>query len=175
MLSTTLLAAVIVAGQADSPNIPKEALDAIGYYVGDWRAEWTEDGGKCVDEFTVKWVRGKYCTILTETVMKPKGSFQSTLLSGWDAVNREIADCSFASDGSHSIERWKILSPTVEEARSTGVNAQGQSTESTYRIEKKSHDEMIVKITNRKEGGQSKPDLVFEYKRVKKPEKSTKK
>lgn len=175
MLSTVLLAASMVAGQADNPNVPEDAIKAIGYYVGDWRSEWTEDGEKCVDEFRVKWVRGRYCTILTGTAKKPESVSQSTLLSGWDALNKEIVDFSYASDGSHSIERWKILSPTVEEAQSTGVNAQGQPTESVFRIEKKTQDAFILKITNRKEGGESKPDLVFEYNRLKKPAKSAKK
>ncbi|MHB8899640.1 MAG: hypothetical protein ACYC6Y_12910 [Thermoguttaceae bacterium] len=73
------------------------------------------------------------------------------------------------------IERWKILSPTVEEGKSTGVNANGQLMESVFRIEKTSHDEFVLTITNRKEGGESKPDLKFVYERVEKAEKPAKK
>lgn len=170
-----LLVSVIAVGQADAPNVPKHALDSLGYYVGDWRSEWTEDGEKCAAEFTTKWVKGKYCTLMTGAMKTPKGVAQYTLISGWDALNEQIVDFSYASDGTHSIERWKIVSPKVEEARSTGVNAEGQATEAIFRIEKKDHNEFTLTITERKQGGQSKPDLTIHYKRSEKPTKPSKK
>jgi hypothetical protein len=171
--SALLLVASIVAAQADEPNIPKDAIKAIGYYVGDWRAERTEDGEKRVDEFTVKWVRGQYCTILTSTTTTPKGVSKGTLLSGWDALNKEIVDFSYGSDGSHSIERWKVVSSTVEEATSIGVNADGKRTTAAFRIEKKDRSNFTLTIADCKEGGESKPDLVINYKKIEKPKGST--
>jgi hypothetical protein len=177
MLSNAVLvlAAAMVVGPADKPNLPEEAKKAIGYYVGNWRGEWTENGEMYVNELSVKWVEGKHCTVLTSTTTSPKGVSHGTLLSGWDAVNKEIVDCSFESDGSHSIERWKIVSPTVEEAKSTGVSAQGRPMEAAFRIQKKDKDKFTITVTNRKEGGQSKPDLTVEYVKLlkaKKPEKN---
>ncbi|MGI6420249.1 MAG: hypothetical protein ACOX1P_31850 [Thermoguttaceae bacterium] len=158
-----VLAAAMVGAQPVEPNVPKEAIASLGYYVGEWRGTWTEDGVACVSEFTTRWVRGKYCTILTGAIRTPKGISQTTLLSGWEALNKEIVDFSYSSDGSHSIERWKIMSPTLEIAKSTGVSADGQATSSTCRIEKNGQDRFTQKITDRKEGNQTKPDIVIEY------------
>ena len=126
MLSgAVLLAASIVVGQATEPNIPKEVVESLGYYVGEWKSERTENGQVHTSQFTTEWVPGKYCTIIRGKVQSPDGGMQSTLLSGWDALTKEVVDYSYGSDGSQSMERWKIVSPTVEEATSTGVSATG--------------------------------------------------
>ena len=173
--SAVLLAASMVVGQAAEPNIPSDVIESLGYYVGEWKSERTENGRIHASQFTAEWMPGKYCTILRGKVQSPDGDRQFTLLSGWDVLTKEVVDYSYGSDGSQSMERWKIVSPTVEESTSTGVSVDGKPTSATYRIEKKGSDLFIQTITNRKEGDESKPDVVLEYKKAKNPEVPAKK
>ncbi len=176
MFSTTvLLAASMVVGQAEKPNVPENIVASMAYYIGTWRGEWREDGKACSIQFTAKWVPGKHCTLLTSRTKTPDGIVQETLLSGWDALAKEVVDYSYRSDGSHSMERWKIASPEVEEATSTGVSANGNPTKATYRIEKQGANKFDLKISDRKEGDQSKPDLLIKYEKIEKPEGTAKK
>ena len=172
MLSTALLMATsMVMAQPSEPNIPKEILASMEYFVGKWKGEGNEGGTVVREQVTGRWAPGKHCTILNARSRTPNGFVQVTLLSGWDALHKEVVDFSYGSDGSHSIERWKIASPTVEEATSAGVSASGKPTKAVFRIEKRSQDEFILKITERVEGDQRKPDIVIEYTRVKQAEK----
>ena len=172
MLSTAIvMAASMVMAQPTEPNIPKEVLTSMGYYVGKWKGEGNEDGAVLRYQLTTKWAPGKHCTILNIRMKTPDGVVRGTLVSGWDALKREVVDVSYMSDGSHSVERWKIASPTVEEATSTGVSASGKPTKATFRIEKRGPDEFILKVTDRVEGDEQKPDIVIEYTRVKQAKK----
>ena len=172
MLSTAfVMAASMVMGQPMEPNIPKDVLTSMDYYVGKWKGEGNDDGAALKIQFTTRWVPGKHCTIMNSRSKTPDGVVQGTLVSGWDALNKEVVDVSYGADGSSSVERWKIASPTVEEATSTGVNASGKPTKATFRIERRGPDEFILKITGRVEGDEKKPDLVMEYVRVRQAEK----
>jgi hypothetical protein len=172
MLNSALLLLVAsVAGQAVEPNIPKDVLASMDYYVGKWKGEGTDDGEVLRIQFTTRWAPGKHCTIMNMRSKTPDGVVLGTLVSGWDALNKEVVDVSYMSDGSRSVERWKIVSPKVEEATSTGVNADGKPTDSKFRIEKRSPDELVLTITNRVEGDEKKPDLVIKYVRVEQAEK----
>jgi hypothetical protein len=172
MLSTAVvMTALVVMGQPTEPNIPKEVLSSMDYYVGKWKGEGNEAGAELRYQLTTRWAPGKHCTILNARMRTPDGVVKTTLVSGWDALKMEVVDVSYMSDASHSIERWKIVSPTIEEATSTGVSASGKPTKALFRIEKRSADEFILKVTNRVEGDKQKPDIVIEYIRVKQAEK----
>ena len=168
MLSTALLMATsMVMAQPAEPNVPKEILAAMDYYVGKWKGEGNEAGVPLKLQITTRWAPGKHCTIMNGRIRTSEGVVKGTLLSGWDAQNKQVVDYSYGSDGSFGIERWTIASPKVEEATSTGVSASGKSTRAVFRIEKRSPDEFLLKITERVEGDARKPDIVIEYTRVK--------
>ncbi len=170
MLSTVLLMATsMVMAQPVVPNVPKEVLESMDYYVGRWKGEGTEAGTKY--QFTARWAPGKHCTIFNARIRTPDGVVQSTLISGWDAREEQVVDFSYGSDGSHSAERWTLASPTVEEAISTGVSASGKRTKANFRIEKRGSDEFVLRITDRVEGDARKPDIAIEYTRIKQAEK----
>ena len=168
MLTAALLMATSVTmAQPAEPNVPKEILTSMEYFVGKWKGEGKEGGTAVREQFTGKWSPGKHCTILNGRTRTTEGVVHVTLISGWDALNKEIVDYSYRSDGSHSVERWKIASPTVEEATSTGVSASGKPTKAVFRIEKRSQDEFLLTVTERVEGDERQPDIVIEYTRVK--------
>ncbi|MBM4095041.1 MAG: hypothetical protein FJ276_37380 [Planctomycetes bacterium] len=165
-----VMATSVLLGQTDKTGIPDDAANSLGYYVGTWQGEWKENDAVHSVQFTISWERGRHCTIARGRVKGPDSEIRVTLLSGWDALNREVVDFSYGSDGSHSIERWKIASSTVEEAVSTGASGSGKPTQAIIRTEKEGPDKFTQRITGRREGDESKPDILIEFRRVKNSE-----
>ena len=60
-----VLASSLVVGNIQEENIPQEAKESMGYYVGTWRGELTQGDNKGSIQLSAKWVTGKHCILMT--------------------------------------------------------------------------------------------------------------
>jgi hypothetical protein len=166
-LASVVLAASVVLGQAEKVKIPPTILKSLEYYVGEWTYEYEEEGVITKGSMSVTWAPGKQCTIGNSLETTKKGSWQSTLVSGWDALKNQIVDTGYGADGSTMTDRWTIKSPTLEESDGIGVSPESAVATRKLQIEKKP-DEFTWTASHRTEGDKALPDLTIVFHRIKK-------
>jgi hypothetical protein len=109
---------------AEGPVLPARYLEDQTYFEGNWIGEGNIGDATVVIKFTASWVPGKHSLILHGTTRRGKGAkevVEWTLLSGCDVSTQEMVDCSFGSDGTSSVTRWKSLSADEQVGKESGI------------------------------------------------------
>lgn len=129
---------------AETPDIPKKALEEMGYRVGKWQADLYVDGVKQAQALpeTTMWTPEKYCIIMHTTIHEKGVVFPATGITGWNAETKQLVEHWYGADGSYATFRYSLDKKkdswvgTAKWVYSDGTVAEGQSV-----VDKKSHDE----------------------------------
>ena len=100
---------------ADSPGIPKKALDAMKFFVGKWEGGSTVNGEEIAKENDERsWVPGKYCLTMKGSGIEKGARIQYSGICGWDAKGKQLVENWHASDGLSVVVRYPLKKMGVD-------------------------------------------------------------
>ena len=163
MLSTSLLlAASMVVGQ-----LPDQAVNELSYYVGEWDFQWTVDGVEYSGKWFVKWAPDKSCLVSHWKSVNANGPASGQKITSWDVAKTQVIDLDCGSTGAHSFSRGSKAADNLWNGEITGATSDGKTSMCKYEL-KQEADKFTWTRTERKEGGEPQPDLIFVFRKVKK-------
>lgn len=113
-----------VSFAAEAEIFPSTYIQEQTYFQGNWIGQGNIGDDAVTIKFMARWVPGKHGLLIQGSTRRNEGAaevVQWTLLSGCDVSTKEMVDCSFASDGTSSVTRWKSLSADEQAGKETGI------------------------------------------------------
>jgi hypothetical protein len=158
LITLTVLAATV--GQ-----LPEEAVNELDYYVGDWNFEWEVDDVTYRGTWSAKWAPDKSCLVSHWTSVSPIGKASGRKITGWDASKKQTVDLDCSSRGEIMVSRHSKVKDNLWIGEGTGSNEDGESVSCKFET-KTEPNRFTWTQTDRIEGGESQPDLVFVFRRM---------
>ena len=163
--ATVALAACILGPSTAHAQLPEDGRKVLAYYVGTWQYEWKVEGETYRGTWSVRWSPDESCTLSHWSSKGPDGPAKGTKITGWDAAKRQSVDLDFSANGEYVLSRYTIESDKVEVGEGTGSTPDGKVSRSKLRIDKE-RDKFTWTVTDRIEGDERMPDLVFVFRKV---------
>lgn len=139
-----LILGTLTAMAEEKPGIPKQALDEMGYRVGEWRSEFFLDGvkqGGVLPE-TTSWTPEKYCIIMHTVVRDDNVTFPATGITGWNAETKGLVEHWYGADGTYATFRYSLdVKKDAWVGTAKWVFPDGRIEEGKSVVDKKSPDE----------------------------------
>jgi hypothetical protein len=157
-----------VLTQGQDVNVPKNVLKEFAYFVGDWTMEGKIDDERAEATFSTRWAPGKHMLVFNSSWSGPEGDSLGSGIFGWDAAEEKIVTLEFWSDGWSHHRQYTVKSPTLWEARATGVNSDGERIKQQVTLEKKGPDEWTWRATQTVVGGEDETEAVLHFRKIKK-------
>ena len=108
----TLCALSVLASSApagESATIPKEALDALEFFVGNWEDEISVNGEKFgTGADKRRWAPGKHCLVMTSSGEENGAPVAGSGMSGWDAKGKQLVEHWYGSQGLYAAVRYPL-------------------------------------------------------------------
>lgn len=128
---------------ADKADVPKKALEEMGYRVGTWESKLLTNG---VEESkpgheTTRWCSGKRSIRITSTFTENGVEIQTSGLVGWNAEEKQLIEHWYDSDGGYATFCYSL--DTKKDAwvgTFKWVQANGKVLSGDSIVEKKSQD-----------------------------------
>ena len=145
--------------------LSQAARRQLRYFVGKWNYSWEMEGERYEGTWNVRWSPDRTCLLSHWSNDGPQGKVQGTITLGWDELEGQLVDVTFASDGTYAIARYDIKNRRVHEGSRSGVGRDGKALEGKLRLEKQK-DAFTWKLYDHVLGGETQPDLEFEFRRA---------
>ncbi len=130
---------------ADQEGIPKEALEAMQYMVGDWEVDGHENNQRMTGSVTYRWVPGKHCLTWDMVLTDPKGTYLGSAIVAWDPARRQLVERDFWPRGS-----WNTYCYTIGTDQWTGeavqVGADGAVSKGKISQENRGPNEFVWRL-----------------------------
>lgn len=145
-----LLAAASVVSQANAvtPKVPADALGQLGYFVGEWTAEYTI-GDSARFKLSFRWAPGRHMFAWDGSGSSPViGEVLGSGIGGWDANEKKIRICEFWSNGVNNRYLFAIESPDLLAGIRETASADGMLTTGKAKIEKHGRAKFTLTVTD---------------------------
>ncbi len=146
-------------------SIPEEVAEVIQSSVGTWSVEIHTGDTTAKGKATIQLAPGGHCVVASLLATNESNFPSSTFLSGWDSSTRGFADQGLSSEGEVWTTRWSVRSKELCEGEYCGT-VDGKKTTSKVTMERTSHDQIVVTVSERMKDSESLPDLRIEYRRL---------
>lgn len=176
-VALTTLVVVLASGVSfagEKAKVPKEIVELLKYYVGNWTVEGTEGDKPLKGKGTFRLSPGEHCTLGTVSIRVGKEPMLFSLVTGWDSSTGWLTEQGSGHDGTVYRLVWRKVSATEDDGVLTG-SVNGKECMEKNHLERKGEDEFAVVCTDRKVGKESLPDLTLVYHRVVKEKRKAKK
>jgi hypothetical protein len=167
---TLAAAALVVAACSLVPSIvhaqlPEDGRKVLAYYVGMWQYEWSMEGETYRGTWSAKWSPDESCLLSHWSSTGPNGPRRGTKITGWDAAKCQSVDLEFSANGEHVLSRYTIESDKVAVGKGVGSTSGGKVSRCKLRVDRE-RDRFTWTASDRMEGDERMPDLVFLFRRV---------
>lgn len=159
-LLVVLASGVSFAGEKAKP--PKEYVELLQFYVGEWSVEGTVGETPLKGRASFRMPAGNFCILGTVSARVGKEPLIFSLVSGWDSSTGWGTEQGVGNDGGVYRLEWRKVSATVDEGELVGT-VDGKKVTEKDRLERKGDDEFVVVCTERKEGDKSLPDMTLRF------------
>jgi hypothetical protein len=134
-----LLLVATNANAGESATIPKEALRALRFFVGNWESETFENGKKIGrDADKRRWAPGKHCLIMTSSGEERGAKVVASGLCGWDAKAKQLVEHWYGAQGLYAEIRYPLagMKKDVWEGTFSVVFGEGKAFDGECELEK---------------------------------------
>ena len=135
-----MMAPTTIGAPADeSARVPKKALDALRFFVGNWESETIENGEKIgQDSDKRRWAPGKHCVTMVSSGDEGGALLHSSGLSGWDAKSKQLLEHWYGSRGLYAAVGYPLdgMGKDVWKGTFTVIFADGKAYDGECELEK---------------------------------------
>lgn len=169
-LAALVMASSMVVGQVPAADVavPKDVLNELERLIGDWEAEGKLGGETVTLTVSNTWAPGKHAVMWTGTFagfgMKTSGCG----MYGWDTADKVIRTSEYWTNGYNHHRTFVVKGKGVWEGDSQGGDNMGKRLKTKAKFEFKGSDTYIGSLLSQVAEGEKGPDMVYEFKRVKK-------
>ena len=169
-LAGLIMASSMVIGQAQAADltVPKDVLNELERLIGDWKVEGEMGGEPMTFTISHTWAPGKHAVLWTGTFSGLGMKATGCGMYGWDTANKVIRSSEYWTNGYNHHRTFVVKGKGLWEGDSQGGDNEGKHLNDKVKFEFKGPDTFIGSFLPVGNGPDKGPDLVLEFKRVKK-------
>jgi hypothetical protein len=165
LATLVLVFASVMSLSAEETGPPKEVVEIIKFYDGNWSVEGNEGDKPLRGKASFRVPAGSHCLIGTVNARVGKEPLIFSLVTAWDSTTGWYTEQGAGHDGTIYGIKWHKAAATVDEGRLTGT-VDGKKYTENVRLERKGKDGLVIVCTERVVGDERLPDLRLVYQRI---------